>query len=41
MKKTMIYFLNDQEKFKITYAQKMLVRRAVEATLDYEGYKNK
>ena len=40
MKKTMIYFLNDQEKFKITYAQKMLVRRAVEATLDYEGYKN-
>ena len=40
MKKTMIYFLNDQEKFKITYAQKMLVRRAVEATLDYEGYQN-
>ena len=40
MKKTMIYFLNDQEKFKITYAQKMLVRKAVEATLDYESYKN-
>ena len=40
MKKIMIYFLNDQEKFKITYAQKMLVRRAVEATLEYEGYKN-
>ena len=38
--KIMIYFLNDQEKFKITYAQKILVRRAVEATLDYEGYRN-
>ena len=38
--KIMIYFLNDQEKFKITYAQKILVRRAVEATLGYEGYKN-
>lgn len=38
--KIMIYFLNDQEKFKITYSQKILVRRAVEATLDYEGYKN-
>ena len=40
MKKTMIYFLNDQAIFKITYAQKILVRRAVEATLDYEGYRN-
>ena len=38
--KIMIYFLNDQEKFSITYKQKMLVRRAVEATLVYEGYKN-
>jgi probable rRNA maturation factor len=38
--KIMIYFLNDQEKFSITYKQKMLVRRAVEATLAYEGYKN-
>ena len=36
----MIYFLNDQAIFKITYAQKILVRRAVEATLDYEGYRN-
>ena len=36
----MIYFLNDQEKFQITYAQKMLVRKAVESTLEYEGYKN-
>ena len=38
--KIMIYFLNDQERFTITYAQKILVRRAVEATLAYEGYKN-
>ena len=36
----MIYFLNDQEKFAVSYAQKILVRRAVEATLDYEGYRN-
>ena len=36
----MIYFLNDQERFTITSAQKILVRRAVEATLVYEGYKN-
>ena len=36
----MIYFLNDQEKFEIRYEQKILVRRAVEATLAYEGYKN-
>ena len=36
----MIYFLNDQEKFKIRYEQKILIRRAVEATLAYEGYKN-
>jgi probable rRNA maturation factor len=38
--KIMIYFLNDQERFTVTYAQKILVRRAVEATLAYEGYKN-
>ena len=38
--KIMIYFLNDQEKFKVEYAQKILIRRAVEATLDYEGYRN-
>lgn len=36
----MIYFLNDQEKYEISYAQKMLVRRAIEETLAYEGYKN-
>ena len=36
----MIYFTNDQEKRTITYAQKILVRRAVEATLAYEGFEN-
>ena len=40
MKKTMIYFLNDQKKFDITYKQKILVRRAIESTLEYEGYQN-
>jgi probable rRNA maturation factor len=39
-RKIMIYFLNDQEKYEITYKQKILVRRAVEATLEYEGYQN-
>lgn len=38
--KIMIYFLNDQDKFKISYEQKILVRRAVESTLEYEGYQN-
>lgn len=38
--KIMIYFQNDQEIYKIRYEQKILVRRAVEATLDYEGYRN-
>ena len=38
--KLMIYFLNDQEKFEISYTQKILVRRAIEATLEYEGYRN-
>jgi probable rRNA maturation factor len=36
----MIYFTNDQDKRAITYAQKILVRRAVEATLAYEGFEN-
>ena len=38
--KIMIYFQNDQEIFKISYTQKLLVRKAVEATLEYEGYQN-
>ena len=36
--KRMIYFNNGQESFPITYSMKMLVRRAVVASLDYEGY---
>ncbi len=36
----MIYFSNLQTKERITYSQKMLVRRAVSATLEYEGYQN-
>lgn len=34
--KTKIYFENTQEKEPITYGIKMLIRRAVEATLSYE-----
>ena len=37
----MIYFLNNQDNFKISYSLKMLVRRAVLASLDYEGYCNR
>ena len=36
----MIYFMNDQEKETVTYRQKILIRRALEATLDYEGCEN-
>ena len=35
-----IDFENDQEKLPVTYRLKMLVRAAVEATLDYEQYGN-
>lgn len=35
-----IYFDNRQEKVALKYRLKMLVRRAVEATLDYEQYGN-
>ena len=38
--KLMIYFLNEQSLFEITYAQKHLIRRAIKSTLKYEGYKN-
>lgn len=38
--KLKIDFDNNQEKITITYALKMLVRRAIEATLDYEQYQN-
>ena len=36
----MIYFSNEQERFPITYRLKRLVRRAVVATLFYEGFEN-
>lgn len=35
-----IYFENGQDKLPVTYKLKMLVRRAIEATLDYEQYQN-
>lgn len=38
--KLKIDFANEQEKIPLTYSVKMLVRRAVEATLDYEQYGN-
>ena len=38
--KLKIFFGNDQDKKIISYALKMLVRRAISATLDYEGYQN-
>lgn len=37
--KTMIYFMNDSEE-RISYGLKMLVRRAVVASLEYEGFCN-
>lgn len=36
--KRMIYFTNSQELFTISYKLKMLVRRAVIASLEYEGF---
>ena len=36
--KRMIYFTNSQESFEITYKLKMLVRHAVIASLEYEGF---
>ena len=38
--KTMIYFMNVQDSFDVTYDLKMLIRRAVIASLEYEGYAN-
>ena len=35
-----IYFEDEQDKLEVTYKLKMLVRRAVEATLAYEQYGN-
>lgn len=36
--KLKLYFENDQEKLPITYKMKSLLRRAVQAALDYEEY---
>ena len=36
----MIYFMNDQDKETVTYSLKILMRRAIEASLDYEGFAN-
>ena len=35
-----VYFENEQETLDVTYKLKMLVRRAIAATLDYEQYEN-
>ncbi|MBO5295752.1 MAG: rRNA maturation RNase YbeY [Clostridia bacterium] len=35
-----IYFEDEQDKLAVTYKLKMLIRRAVEAVLDYEQYGN-
>ena len=36
----MIYFMNSQDKEEITYSLKILLRRAIEKTLDYEKFGN-
>lgn len=38
--KLKIYFEDEQDKLPLTYKTKMLVRDAIEATLDYENYGN-
>ncbi len=38
--KIMIYFTNEQKDVAVTYKMKRLVREAVAAALDYEGYRN-
>ena len=35
-----IYFENEQEKFPVTYNLKMLLREAIETTLDFEDFQN-
>ena len=35
-----IYFENSQDKIPVTYKLKMLLRRAAEATLAYENYRD-
>jgi len=36
----MIYFTNEQDKHPVTYKLKMLLRRAVDATIEHEQYSN-
>ena len=38
--KLKIYFEDEQDKLPLSYKTKMLVRDAIEATLDYENYEN-
>ena len=38
--KTMIYFMNDQDKKEITYKLKMLMRSSIVTSLAYEGFNN-
>lgn len=38
--KLKIYFEDEQHTIAVTYKLKMLIRRAIEAVLDYEGYEN-
>ena len=38
--KTMIYFMNVQDSFDVSYNLKMLIRRAIIASLEYEGFDN-
>ncbi len=38
--KLRIYFENEQEKFPVTYNLKMLLREAIETTLDFEDFGN-
>ena len=35
-----IYFENEQEKYPVTYNLKMLLREAIETTLDFEDFQN-
>jgi ssRNA-specific RNase YbeY (16S rRNA maturation enzyme) len=35
-----VYFENEQNAIPVTYKLKMLIRRAIEATLDYEQFCN-
>ena len=39
-RQTIIYFENGQDKIPVSYKLKILIRRAVEATLDFEQYGN-